>query len=35
MIFTLNVHYRGKFVMDNMLYYLCGHEHIVDIDPDK
>ncbi|CAK8531632.1 unnamed protein product [Lathyrus sativus] len=34
-IFTLNFHYEGKFFRDNVICYLGGHEHIVDIDLDK
>lgn len=35
MIFTVNFHYGGNFVWGNIIYYLGGHEYIVDIDHDK
>ncbi|CAL5201636.1 unnamed protein product [Lathyrus oleraceus] len=35
MTFTVNFHYGRKFVRENVIYYLGGHAHIVDIDPDK
>ncbi|KAI5382870.1 hypothetical protein KIW84_070323 [Lathyrus oleraceus] len=35
MFFTLNFHYGGTFVRDNVICYIGEHEHIVDIDPDK
>ncbi|CAL5201651.1 unnamed protein product [Lathyrus oleraceus] len=35
MTFTVNFYYGRKFVRENVIYYLGGHAHIVDIDPDK
>ncbi|CAL5199891.1 unnamed protein product [Lathyrus oleraceus] len=35
MRFTVNFPYGGNFVRDYVIYYLGGHEHIVDIDSDK
>lgn len=35
MSFIVNFHYEGNFARDYEIYYLGGHEYIVDNDPDK